>query len=164
MDLATRFDRVERLLRSPVRPSWPEVGSLLGLPDDRWREHEPADALASLRSSWQSSAIDWTGVSALWLGVESDGVASFLDPVGYSTLDDTGFPHGTVWHADRLQSEDLTAFATYYGGEARFDGYDYWAPLAWIGLFVRLLAPAPADVTVLAGFSGGDWFTFPSTA
>ncbi|MDQ1495943.1 MAG: hypothetical protein QOG69_2426 [Actinomycetota bacterium] len=162
MDLATRFDRIEGLLRAPIPPSWPELGSLLALPDGRWHDHDPAAAVASLASSWQRGAIDWAGVSALWLGIESDGGASSLDPVGYSALGDTGFPHRAVWHADRLPSKDLTAFATYYGGDARLDGYDYWAPLAWTGLIVRLLAPAPAGVTVLAGFSGGDWFMFPA--
>jgi hypothetical protein len=85
---------------------------------------------------------------------------TYLDPVGYASLDEDEFPVGVVWSGSPLGSRDLTAFTGYYRGDRSHNGYDYWAPLAWTGLMVRLLEPAPPAVTVLAGFSGGDWLTF----
>jgi len=160
VDLAARFTEVERMIGHGA--SWLDVGAVLNLPDDRWRGHDPEKAAPALRSLWDRGSRQWAGVGVLWLGIESDGLNSFLDPVGYSTLDDTGFPVGPVWRADHLSSSDLTSFADYSRSNPRSNGYDYWAPIAWTGLLVHLLDPAPSTVTVLAGFSDGDWFTCPA--
>jgi hypothetical protein len=97
-----------------------------------------------------------------WLGIESDGSETFLDPVGYETLDETGFPLRPVWHAAPLVSEALTAFSRYASDDGCYDAYDYGVTLAWTALLVRQLRPSPPPVPVLAGFGGGDWLVFPA--
>ena len=42
----------------------------------------------------------------LWLGVESNGERTFLDPVGYGELDETGFPLRPRWRGGPLESDD----------------------------------------------------------
>lgn len=164
MDPATRFGRVERALQQAAVPSWHALGAELGFADDRWRRHDPANVVREMRSAWAAANHDWSAVGALWVGIETDGSSAFLDPVGYAALDESGFPRGLEWHADRLVSDDLTAFAEYRRGGGIEDDYDYWAPLAWTGMIVRLVPVAPSNVTVLAGFPGGDWLTFPGAS
>jgi hypothetical protein len=161
MDIEEQWDRLEQLVMRPQPPSWLEVGQALELPDDRWRAHDPANALATIRDAWTGPNRDWTDITALWLGVSTGHTAAWLCPIGYAVLDDTGFPLDQRWHADDLDSDDLTAFMGYYNADTTNDAYDYWVPLAWTGLLVRLLDPAPPNVTILAGFAGGDWLTFP---
>ena len=160
MDLEERFDQLETQLNEAQPPTWLEIGAALDLPDDRWRAHDPANAVAAFRSAWRQHVGDWTGVTALWLGIETEGNAFYLCPIAYGTLDETGFPMDEKWHATDLVSDDLAAFAAYHREDRSSNAYDYWAPLAWTGLMVRLLDPAPRTVTVLAGFAGGDWLTF----
>ena len=92
--------------------------------------------------------------------MESAGDRTFLDPVGYGEIDETGFPLRARWHGDPLESEDLTAFSRFALEEECYDAYDYGVTLAWTALTVRLLNPSPSGVPVLAGFGGGDWLTF----
>jgi hypothetical protein len=160
-DLAARFDRIEGLLRQSPLPTWAELGSGLGLSDDRWQSHDPVDEVRALAAAWERSAIDWTGVFALWLGIETDGVVGFLESTGYAELDDAGFPHRRVWALEAFVSPSLTAFGQYRREAGEDEGYDYWAPLAWTGLLVRLAGLAPPNTTILAGFADGDWLTFP---
>jgi hypothetical protein len=113
-----------------------------------------------LRESWQAMSPDWDQVRVLWLGIETDDSSSYLDAAGYAHLDGIGFPRREVWHGCSLRSGDLTAFAGYARDQGCYEAYDYGAPLAWTGLVVRLLRPAPAEVPILAGFGDGDWLTF----
>ena len=164
MDFEERFDRIESQLNEAQPPSWSAICATLDFPDERWRNHDPADALAAFRAVWQQHVADWTDVTALWLGIQTDGTTSYLCPIAYGSLDDTGFPNDHNWHGVDIDSADLAAFAGYFEEDHDNNAYNYWAPLAWTGLMVRLLAPAPPTVTVLAGFAGGDWLTFPPTA
>ncbi len=95
-DHAALFARVEGLLRQSQLPTWAELGSGLGLPDDRWQAHDPADEVPALAAAWMPSAIDWAGVYALWLGIETDGAVGFLESAGFAELDEAGFPHRRV--------------------------------------------------------------------
>ena len=163
-DPAARFDRVEDQLRRSPLPSWTELGSGLGLVDDRWKAHDPADEVPALANGWQQDPPDWTGVSALWLGIETDGTVGFLETAGFGELDNTGFPRSRVWVMEPFVSPSLTAFGRYRREAGDDKGYDYWAPLAWTGLLIRLADLTPPNVTILAGFAGGDWFTLPPTS
>jgi hypothetical protein len=163
-DLAARFARVEGLLRQSPLPTWAELGSGLGLSDDRWQRHDPAGEVPALAAAWMRPAIDWTGVCALWLGIETDGAVGFLQSTGFAELDEAGFPRRRVWAMEPFVSPSLTAFGQYRREAGDDEGYDYWAPLAWTGLLVRLAGLTPPDTTILAGFAGGDWFTFPPEA
>jgi len=158
---AARFHRVEALLRQSPLPTWAELGPRLGLSDDRWQSHDPVVEVPALTAALKRSAIDWTDACALWLGIETDGAVGFLESAGFAELDETGFPRRRVWATEPFVSPALTAFRRYQGKAGDEEGYDYWAPLAWTGLLVRLAGLTPPNTTTLAGFAGGDWFTFP---
>jgi hypothetical protein len=165
MDSAEWFRAIERIVvESDDLPAWHRVCREIALPDERWRRHDPALSLPSLQAVWLAQAPDWSVAQVLWFGIETDGTSTWLDPVGYSSLNETGLPQEAVWHGGPLESADLQAFTRYaVDGDQCYDAYDYAAPLAWTALAVRLLRPAPRGVTVLAGFGGGDWFVFAPT-
>lgn len=154
---------MEGLLRRSPLPAWLQLGSALGLSGDWWQPHDPADEVAALAASWDRPAIEWTGVCVLWVGIETDGVAGFLEVAGFAEQDDTGFPRRRLWAMAPIVSSSLTAFAR-YRHETGDEGYGYWAPLAWTGLLVQLAGLTPPNTTTLAGFAGGDWLTFPPQA
>jgi len=106
MDSSDRFRTIDALVHGQLVPSWDEICTGLELPDERWRGHDPATSVAGLRQSWDAREIDWTETVVLWLGVESNGERTFLDPVGYGELDETGFPLRPRWRGGPLESDD----------------------------------------------------------
>jgi hypothetical protein len=162
MDSAERFRVIDELVvNTQEPPAWESLARQLDLPDDRWRNHDPASTIPDLNSVWANFEPNWDGVAALWLGIETSH-STYLDPIAYSGLDDTGFPSGFLWQGPSLPSAALTAFARNHLTGEGSDAYDYGASLAWAALAARLLQVAPVGVPTLVGFGGGDWIVLPS--
>lgn len=163
MNDAARFGVVEQLvIKSTVAPSWFELGTQLEMPDTHWQPFDPLLEVSAVSSQWTSVAHDWTNVQALWLGLESDGSRSFVDPVAFTELDDNDFPSRMAWQADRWYSETLTEFAKLAPASTDYAAYDYTLPLAWLALLVHHVRPAPPHVFVLAGHGDGDYLAIRS--
>ena len=162
MNNADRFRAVERLVSLPEPPSWEQLCAEIDMPDQRWREHDPRESLSALREAWADVAADWTQARVLWLGIESDGTQSYLQVGGYAELDETDFPQGLVWRGGELPSDDLTAFAGYArGAMTRATTRTTTEPLLRGQVWrYACFSPAPPDVSILAGFGGGDWLVF----
>jgi hypothetical protein len=157
VDNAEAFRLIERLVvEAAEAPAWDDLAAELGLPDARWRDYDPVNVMPELQVAWRSFGADWNGVGALWLGIESDST-TYLDPVAYAGLDETGFPQGFIWHAPPLPSDALTEFSALTSSAGESEAYDYGGALAWATLAVRILEPAPQGIPVLVGFGGGDW-------
>jgi hypothetical protein len=157
METAECFDVIDRLMHADQIPSWTALVSVLDIPDDRWRRHDPHKIEADEVASWQLVLASRDAPGVVWLGIAEFGDHTAIDPIGYAELDSVDFTKGLLWRAALIPSRDLTAFTNYARDPSLYDAYSYAVSLAWLGMCVRLHLAA---VNVQAGFSDGDFLTF----
>jgi hypothetical protein len=157
MDMAASFIVIDHMLHADQVPSWLDLGCALGLPDDRWRGHDPQEMPVNELATWRSLVESHEAAGVVWLGIAEFEDRTAVDPIGYAELGAEDFPRDLLWRADQIPSQDLSAFSDYARDPRAYDAYSYTVSLPWLGTAVRLHL---VGAKVQAGFSDGDYLTF----
>lgn len=90
------FMLIDGMLHADRVPSWADLGAALGLPDQRWRAHDPRQMPTREVTIWQSLGQRPEHAGVPWLGIADFGDRVAVDPIGCAELDTEDFPRGLV--------------------------------------------------------------------